>query len=114
MAVAVNIRQCRAFAVGHSQARELGNTLDARREELLLSSKEGNRLWARHSGYTSNGVLLLGHTPSFEGHTLHGYGAVCNHRQKESKLRRRGHIRSCTRLCSRGKRATTMATIRSE
>ena len=70
IAIAVDVRQCRAFAVGHGQTRELGNTLDARREELLLGGKEGNRLWARHSGYTSNCVLLLGHTPSFEGHTL--------------------------------------------
>ena len=90
IAVTVNVRQRRAFAVRHGHARELGNTLDARREELLLGGKEGHRLWARHSGDTSNCVLLLGHTPSFEGHTLHGYGAVCNHRQKESRLRRRG------------------------
>ena len=93
IAVAVNVRQGRAFAVGHSHACELGNTLDARREELLLSGKEGHRLWARHSGYTSNCVLLLGHTPSFEDHTLRGYSAICNHRQKESRLRRRGYIR---------------------
>src|SRR5262245_799610 len=91
--VAVNVRQRCAFAMGHGHARELGNTLDARREELLFSGKEGHRLWARHSGYTSNCVLLLGHTPSLRSYAMRLWCAICNHRQKESRLRRREYIR---------------------
>src|SRR5262245_4992808 len=114
IAVAVDICQRRAFAVGYGQARELGDTLDARRKELLLSGKKGHRLWTRHSGYTSNCVLLLGHTPSFEGprYTVMVPSAIIGRRRVGCNVEDTSG--SCTHLYSCGERATTVASTRSE